>query len=76
MDQKRYELDQNYRIGYDEGQRIGLNAIKTMIDLMRAGRAVDEVMNSVDDIPHYLKSMLYNYLQDYLQREREDGQNN
>ena len=36
MDQKRYELDQNYRIGYDEGQWIGLNAIKTMIDLMRA----------------------------------------
>ena len=73
MDQKRYELDQNYRIGYDEGQWIGLNAIKTMIDLMRAGRTMDEVMNSVDDIPHYLKSMLYNYLEDYLQREREDG---
>jgi len=73
VDQKRYELDQNYRIGYDEGQWIGLNAIKTMIDLMRAGRTMDEVMNTVDDIPHYLKSMLYNYLVDYLQREREDG---
>lgn len=69
-------MDQDYSAGYDEGQRIALHAIKTMIDLMRADRTMDEVMNSVDDIPHYLKSMLYNYLQDYLQREREDGQNN
>lgn len=76
MDQKRYEVDQDYSAGYDEGQRIALNAIKIMIDLMRADRTMDEVMNSVDDIPHYLKSMLYNYLQGYLQREREDGQNN
>lgn len=34
MDQKRYEVDQDYSVGYDEGQRIALHAIKIMINLM------------------------------------------
>lgn len=33
---------------------------------------MDEIMNSIDDMPDYLKLMLYNYLEGYLRREREN----
>lgn len=75
MDQKIYEMDE-YEVEYKKGQNDALCAIKTMLILMRAGRLMAEVMNDIFDVPDYLKLMLYEYLEGYLQREREDGQNN
>ena len=65
-------MDDEYLTEYEEGQRIALHALKTMIDLMRLGKAKNEVLDSVDDMQDYLKLMLYSYLEGYLRREKED----